>query len=206
LFAISSTLDALSARLGERSEFARFIDNLQAQVSRLGKLMADLLAYGRPPAGDFRVGTLESIVAPAVDACDALARDAGVTITTRHDASAPPVRLDQERMVLALRNLVDNAIRYAPRGSEIFVETRAVDDGGRRFAECTVRDGGPGFDDADLTRVFEPFFTRRQGGTGMGLALVQRIAIEHGGEVLAANAASGGALISLRLPAAQALA
>jgi signal transduction histidine kinase len=68
--------------------------------------------------------------------------------------------------------------------------------------QIAVRDFGPGFTDADLPRVFNPFFTRRPGGTGLGLPIVQRILDEHGGTVVAANHPDGGALIRAQLPLA----
>ena len=75
-------------------------------------------------------------------------------------------------------------------------------DGQGSWVECAVRDSGPGFDPADLPRLFEPFFTRRRGGTGLGLSIVQRIVYDHGGEVAAENHASGGAVVKVRFPAA----
>jgi signal transduction histidine kinase len=200
LFAVSSTLDALSARLGARSEYGRFIENLQAQVSRLGKLMADLLAYGRPPANDFSVSPLDAVVAPAVESCVALAQETSVTIATRLDPAAGPARIDQGRLGQALRNLVDNAVRHAPPESVVTVETRGTEALGRTWVECAVSDSGPGFPESDLPHVFEPFFTRRRGGTGLGLALVQRIVSEHNGQVTARNREEGGAEVAFRLP------
>jgi signal transduction histidine kinase len=70
------------------------------------------------------------------------------------------------------------------------------------MVRITVRDRGPGFAEADLPRVFHPFFTRRPGGTGLGLPIVQRIVDEHGGTISAGNHPEGGALIRVDLPLA----
>lgn len=204
LFGISSTLDALTARIGAETGYLRYIEILQEQVGRLGKLMADLLAYGRPPVHEFTKGSLNAIVGPAVEACEDLAAEKQARIEVRLAADAGSVRIDHGRCVLALRNLVDNALHHAPPGSTVAVTTARVEHGGRPCVECTVSDSGPGFRDEDLSQVFEPFFTRRRGGTGLGLALVQRIAHEHGGEATAGNRTGGGATVSIRLPLATA--
>jgi signal transduction histidine kinase len=97
--------------------------------------------------------------------------------------------------------LIDNAVQHTPPGKAVRLEARRVEAAGRTWLECSVSDEGPGFRAEDLARVFEPFFTRRQGGTGLGLALVQRIAHEHQGEVHASNRPDGGARVLMRIPA-----
>jgi signal transduction histidine kinase len=81
--------------------------------------------------------------------------------------------------------------------------TEVLGEGGRRWCQISVRDHGSGFPESDLPRVFEPFFSRRQGGTGLGLPIVVQIVEGHGGEVEAGNAPDGGALVRLRFPVAE---
>jgi signal transduction histidine kinase len=204
LFGISSTLDALTARMGSETGYRRYIEILQEQVGRLGKLMADLLDYGRPPVHEFISGSLNAVVDEAVASCASLASEKGARIELRLAPDAGPVRIDQQRLVLAIRNLIDNALQYAPRGSAVTVASERIDVGGSLRVACSVSDSGPGFQPDELPQVFEPFFTRRRGGTGLGLALVQRIAHEHGGEAQAHNRDGGGAVVTISVPVAQA--
>jgi signal transduction histidine kinase len=98
------------------------------------------------------------------------------------------------RQVLA--NLTRNAAEAAGPGGS--VEIALVEDGAS--AAVSVRDDGPGLDGEALSRLFEPFFTTKEKGTGLGLAISRAIARAHGGEIEAANAAVGGALMTVRLP------
>lgn len=204
LFGISSTLDALTARLGAETGYGRYIEILQQQVGRLGKLMADLLDYGRPPVHEFTSGSLNDAVDAAVESCTSLAGEKSARIELRLAPDVGPVRIDQGRLVLAIRNLIDNALQHAPPGSAVTVATARIGDGAGARVECAVSDSGPGFQPDELPQVFEPFFTRRRGGTGLGLALVQRIAHEHGGEAQARNRDGGGAVVTITMPLARA--
>jgi PAS domain S-box-containing protein len=197
LFGISSTLDAMEVCL-EDGGVRRFSDVLRTQVARLGALMQDLLDYGRPAEYTLRPGPADPVVRAAAAHCDPLAAASGVRVVAELEPELPPVSLDRTRLEQALENVIDNAIRHSPRGGTVRVRT-AARDGELR---CDVEDEGPGFGAAELAHVFDPFFTRRRGGTGLGLSLVQRIVHEHGGTVCASNRPEGGARIRISLPLA----
>lgn len=204
LFGISATLDAMSARLGEQTEFRRYLDVLHTEVNRLNKLMADLLSYSRPPARELIPGPLNAVVAATAESCSALARKQGVKITVQMGSEPVIVPMNQDRLAQVFQNLFDNALQHAPPQTAVTLVANCFEQGGRRWITCLVSDSGPGFQPEDLPRIFEPFFTRRRGGTGLGLALVQRVVHEHGGEITAQNRPEGGAVVSVRLPVVEA--
>jgi signal transduction histidine kinase len=202
LFGISSTLDAMQARLGDREEYRRYVDILSVQVSRLSKLMGDLLDYGKPAEPEFTTEPAGIIIGRAIDSTKELAEEMGVTIDPRSTAEALRVRLGS-RVVHVLQNLIENAVQHSLRGGTVEVGFKLIGDGGPdhgQWVEFSVADAGPGFTLEDLPNVFDPFFTRRPRGTGMGLAIVQRIVVEQGGRVCAANRPKGGAVVTVRLP------
>jgi PAS domain S-box-containing protein len=201
LFGISSTLDAFEARFGRAEQFQRYLETLRGQVERLGDLMNELLEYGRPLSVELQPVQLGELLLQAVQSCDSLARQGKVNVAPRLPPGLPPTQADRKRMLQVFQNIIDNAIRHTPAGGRVVVEVEPHAEGGERWLRCAVRDSGPGFGAEDLQRVFEPFFTRRRGGTGLGMSIVQRIVDQHGGRLLAENHPLGGAQVTVLLRA-----
>jgi PAS domain S-box-containing protein len=202
LFSISSNIDAFEAQVGTRPEYARTVGVLRSEVARLGSLMQDLLDYGRPPTSERETGPIELLLQEEMERCLGQARTAGVGLRCSSDRSHP-VSMDKTRLGLVFRNLLENAIQHSPPGSTVSVVVDQRAEAGRDLVEVAVTDAGPGFRDQDIPVLFTPFFTRRRGGTGLGLSIVQKVVLEHGGDVSAHNPPGSGACIRVRLPAAR---
>ncbi|HEX9577253.1 MAG TPA: ATP-binding protein, partial [Myxococcales bacterium] len=97
-----------------------------------------------------------------------------------------------------LLNLVRNAREAMPGGGHLRVATR----GGEGAVEIQVKDSGPGIPSERLQRIFDPFFTTKERGTGLGLAMAQEVAQEHGGQLTCESAPGAGTVFTLRLPSA----
>jgi two-component system sensor histidine kinase MprB len=162
------------------------------ELDELTSLVADIveLARGAKPGelvDDVRV---DRIVEDVAARARARAQD-GVTLDVRTEPTL--VRGEPERIQRAISNLVDNALKWSPDGGTVEIELAA---GG-----LSVRDHGPGFAESDLPHVFERFYradsARALPGSGLGLAIVRQAAEAHGGQVQAANAPGGGALLQV---------
>ena len=199
LFAISATVDALEARFGPQPAYARYAETLRQEVSRLSRLMSDLLDYGKPARLDLTDAPVGPVVSGAIAACTPLAERNGVRLVIEVGNDLPLLPLDPARMLQVLQNLIDNAIQHSPKGGEVTVRAAAVLAPNASGIELSVADQGPGIRPEDMANIFEPFFTRRRGGTGLGLSIVHRIVEQHGGEIKAENRKNGGALITVRL-------
>lgn len=198
LFAISATIDAFEGRALDQARFDQFTVRLRAELARMSELMRDLLEYGRPTDAELTHGTLREPVELALRTTETLAVKLGVTIDARIDACDAYVLRDAHRLHIAIRNLLDNAIRHAgDRGVVTLDVARAGD-----AIEMTIRDTGDGFAESDIAHLFEPFFTRRRGGTGLGLSIAHRTVEQHGGTIVATNHPEGGACIRIGLPLA----
>ena len=195
LFNLSSCLDAFEA-VGDKRILAR----QRPELDRMVKFSQELLDYGRPSSAELRPGDLAPVLENAAEATRSLAeaRDIEISVTTQGEL--PQVELDEGRLLQVFQNLIQNGVQHGPPGSRVSLSARADD----RRVVCTVTDEGAGVDPAHLNRIFEPFYSLRQGGTGLGLSIVKRIVEDHRGEVEVENDPSGGALVTVRLPAARA--
>lgn len=199
LFGLGMTLDLLQPLVPPAPDSEELFGALRKWLDRLNRLMENLLEYGKTWTIDLREGTLDEVLANALDQCAALAESEQVHVDVDVERGLP-ILMDPHRLSRVFSNLITNAIQHSPRDSRVSVTARGMHDGAREVIEATIADSGPGFRAADLPRVFQPFFTRRRGGTGLGLSIVQRIVDEHGGTVAASNGPNGGAIITLKIP------
>lgn len=197
LFSISATVDALESELGDQQEYVELTGLLRSQVNRLRQLMRDLLDYGKPPVLRFAPVHSREVVRRAARACARIATERGVHIVEEVPEGMPPIQVDSSRLEQVFQNLLANAIQHSPKDATVRIVARLGVDGAPEFR---VEDEGPGLPTMDMAELFAPFFTRRKGGTGLGLPVVQRIVEAHGGRVAAENRTGGGAVFTVTLP------
>ena len=198
----------LAGRPGRsKEELSAAVASAAEEASRLTRITDDLLLLAR---GDENKLSLQvertdvtSLLARSADRARARAEAAQVTCRIEAAEGLTAV-VDAGRLRQAVDNLVDNAIRFAPPGTEVLICAEIA--AGSLVIE--VSDSGPGFPAAFLPHAFERFRrpdqgrARSAGGAGLGLAIVQAIASAHGGTAVAANRPEGGATIRLEIPAA----
>lgn len=189
------------------------ISQLSRQSELLTRLVDDLRTLSLADAGRLsirREDTDLALVAREVLGGFADRAEKGGQLLTLYVApDLPRVPADPDRLAQVLSNLLDNALRYTPRGGAVHLE---VDRAGP-FARLRVADNGPGLSGEDRPRVFDRFYRasasgardRASGGSGLGLAIVRALTELHGGRVHALNAPQGGAQFEVELPLGGAL-
>ena len=196
----------LAARPGRsREELAAAVASAADEAARLTRITDDLLLLASSDEDRLTLRreqvNLRTLLARAAELAAARAQTAGVScrVDTPPDTEA---LVDPGRVRQAVDNLIDNALRFAPRGTEIVISARIA--GPDLMIE--VRDAGPGFPDDFLPHAFERFRrpdsgrARSDGGAGLGLAIVHAIALAHGGRAIVRNEPGGGALAGLEVP------
>ncbi|HEY6507619.1 MAG TPA: ATP-binding protein, partial [Vicinamibacterales bacterium] len=191
-----------SAGPGDVVEFGSVITR---HATKMERLVADLLRLARLDAQQETLSLgpcdIERIFAGVVQDLRPLVDSKRQNVAILVAPGAGATVADAAKMHDVLRNLVDNAVTYAPEGAEIRLEAWASDG----IARLTVADNGPGIPSESLPRIFERFYRvdpsrARPGGTGLGLAIVKHLVELHGGSVTAANSALGGAVFTVVLP------
>lgn len=199
LFAISAIVETIAARVGSEAGLGEHVSTLRSEVGRLSGMLQELFDYGRSGVVELERRDIGDVVRSTVDRMKPSLTASRVTLHNGVPPRFAELRLDAERIERALENLIQNALQHSPPGSSVVVDAWTSSRARSSWIDIAVIDSGPGFAPADLPRIFEPFFTRRTGGTGLGLSMVKRIAEAHGGQVTAENRPEGGALVVLSL-------
>jgi signal transduction histidine kinase len=197
LFGISSAAQLLRFRAREDPVVEKNVGRILREVERLSRMVTSLLEFGRPNAAHLRPGDPEQVWDDILEG--ERARLDAKRLTLRRVRAEPPVRcqIDAEQLGQVCRNLLVNAVDAAPEGSELLLVGQPSPHGGWR---SRLTNGGPAIPPDVLPHVFEFFYSTKAGGTGIGLALCQRIMDEHGGSIGIDSTPEHGTTVSLHLP------
>jgi two-component system sensor histidine kinase HydH len=189
-------------RLGSGEDDARMLLSIVGEeAERLNRMVSDLLDFARPHEPQLRPEPLSEILSGAVEAARRSMPAGQVTFAVEVEPELPPIWVDAELIRQAMVNLVMNAAQAMPRGGAVTVRAGPEIRGMARYARVEVQDDGPGIDPELADRVFQPFFTTKAAGTGLGLAVVKRIADAHRAEVAVRSTPGRGSTFILWLPA-----
>lgn len=175
--------------------FERCTNNILTQVDELRSIASEFSAYSSIPRIDPKPADLVESMADLVEGYRA-APPPGVTVDFEADPGSILTRFDAKLLHRAVRNLIENALRASAGGGR--VEVRIEQNNG--FAKIAVLDSGPGVPPDQLPRIFDPYFSTHDTGTGLGLPIARRIAEEHGGGITARNRSEGGLEVVVTLP------
>ena len=177
-----------SGRVESEEKRRQYLQIIVGESERLSALIENVLDFAKVERGrqayHFAEGNLAEVVTRAVEACRLRVERGEVELSLELEPQLPPVRLDERAIEIAVINLVDNAMKYAPDGGSIVVRVHAA----AGALEIRVLDQGPGIPVEDRKRIFERFVRgkttegKQVRGSGIGLALVKHIAEAHGGK------------------------
>jgi two-component system sensor histidine kinase SenX3 len=205
--AISLLSEALESSAEDPEMVKKFAANVRKEAGRLNHLVQELIQLSRVQGGKtgeyLEEASLSKVIAEAIDRNQSFSAQRNILVSTK-DGHDIHVRGDFEMLVVAVKNLIENAIAYSNPGSNVGVGLRVVDS----VAEVSVTDAGLGISESEQERIFERFYridpsrSRETGGTGLGLSIVKHIVGNHGGEIKLFSKPGVGSTFTIRIPIA----
>jgi signal transduction histidine kinase len=177
----------------------KYFNVIKEEVDRLNKIVVDFLFAVRPVNLELREGDINKIIAQMMEFIDVEMQQSKILCLLELDENTPKILMDERLMKQALLNLVKNAQTAMPRGGVITIATKYIENEIR----ISVCDTGKGIKIENLAKIFEPYFTTTETGTGLGLTQVYKIIREHQGEITVDSAPDGGTEFKITLPVPQ---
>jgi signal transduction histidine kinase len=202
---INLSIDHMRQRLGpaepeRRADFERILDNMKSEISRLNRLVGDFLSFGKPMRLDPRPCALDGVLREVASLVEHKARDQAIAIALDAEPGLPRIVADPELLKTCFLNLIINAMDAMPGGGLLELSLRRRDENGQEEIEVGVRDSGKGMTSEEIRAAFEPYFSTKDTGLGLGLALTHKIVTDHGGTVVIESEPGKGTTVRLRLP------
>ena len=197
---IRASAEMLNRSVAVENEVAREVAGfIASEVDRTNSLVTRFLDFTRPLQLRLAPTDLAQVLDRAVAMAEREASASHVTVYKNYSPDIPPFPLDAELMERVFYNLVLNAAQATPLGGAVTVKTRSADDG----AEVSVIDRGHGIDPKLINTIFNPFFTTKPDGVGLGLAIVSKIVDQHGGNITVESQPGKGSVFRVYLPVSE---
>jgi len=213
LSAIRGAVQLLQRELGDEARWGEYTDVLLKEVTRVNGIIEMLLDLSRPVTLRAVPLNVHQLLERVALLLEEMAAARQVSFVRRYDPSLPPIMADEDRLVQVFHNLMRNAIEAMPEGGKLTLVTRLsmnplfakvdLGQGQRTMAEIQVVDEGAGIPAATREKLFTPFFTTKDRGLGLGLALCHRIVEEHKGAMQVTSEPGRGTAFSCFLPIAK---
>jgi len=201
---MKSSAELLGRQVAGENEVAKEMAGyIVTEVDRTNSLITRFLDFARPQHLRLENGDIEELLDRVIARFERekSGTAASVSIYKNYSPDIPPVAFDAELLERALLNLVTNAAQASAPGSVVTAKTRMVETSAGPSVEIAVIDRGSGIDPKHLESIFNPFFTTKSEGVGLGLAIVSKIIDEHGGQMAVESAPGEGSVFRVYLPA-----
>ena len=199
LSAIKTFVQLLPRKISNPAFFDKFQTTVPRELNRINNLIESLLELARPPKLEFKMTSLSGCLSQVEDLYREKLEAANITVEISQEGSLPELYADREHLVRALSNIVLNGLEAMPEGGKLTVTAEELAGG----VVLHFTDTGVGMDEATKDKIFNPFFTTKDTGTGLGLAMTHKIIQEHGGDIEVESVVGKGTTFTLRFPGVQ---
>ena len=169
---------------------------IQDEVESLRRLAEEFTTFARLPQLNLKSENLNGIIRALITLIEAETH--GIILKLNLDETIPLLSLDRDQVRRALHNIIKNSIEASERGGSIYIQTEHVEEGNQKI-RIEIRDQGKGIESEILAKIFEPYFTTKSRGMGLGLSIVKRIIEDHNGKILIESTPKKGTLVTIYL-------
>ncbi len=182
----------------DSKEAKSLLKSIARELDRLTEITDDYLRFAKLPAPRLKERSLNRVISDLLSMLEVEMEERGVKIHRDLAPNLPKVKVDQRQLRRALLNVLKNSLEAMPGGGGIRVSTEADSD----RVLVSISDEGTGIDEDHIDKIFAPFFSTKEMGTGLGLPLAQQIVAEHGGEITCSSEMGKGASFVIAVPVA----
>ncbi|MBN2324785.1 MAG: HAMP domain-containing protein [Spirochaetes bacterium] len=181
----------------KRYEFYKLSENMKGELKRINRIVEGFLRLTRPDAFTFETEDVNGIIRESVSVLEPEIVKNNITLSLKLDDTVPPVRADKEKLNQMFSNLIINAVEAMPRGGDIEVSSGKLDG---KMVKVEILDTGIGIPKEDRNKIFNPYYTTKKQGFGLGLSLIHNIVINHMGKINVYSEKGKGARFEILLP------
>ncbi|WP_422657022.1 ATP-binding protein [Paenibacillus sp. EC2-1] len=171
-------------------------DVIMGEITRVGELTAEFLQFSKPHVSNMKLDSLHFCMARVYSLCESEAASRGHTFTMETPEDQAMVYMDRDKVIQVLINLIRNAFQAMETTGHVHFSLK-VD---KKIAIIEVQDTGRGIAASDMDQIFDPFYTTKEEGTGLGLSLCQKIVEDHGGAIYVHSELNIGTTFTIRIP------
>ncbi len=196
---IKSSAELLKKKMDKLETSNALPEIIVEESARLNDIITDFLNYARPYQPDLRRAQIEDIVEKNLQYLEPELVQRRIDVVRDIQKPLPTVAVDADMLYQAFLNLLLNAVQAMDSDGRLEISIKGFD----RYVQIEMVDSGPGIDNTIIEKIWDPFFTNKEKGTGLGLGIVQNIIEAHNGKIHLENAVSGGARVAITLPLQQ---
>ncbi len=181
LAGIKGAIEIIRDRMDEDYPHRMVLDDVLSEVTRIDRIVMNLLSYSKPRKPNFVKTNLMTLMGNVIALIQNLAASKRILLQVQSEENTPSIMGDENDLRQLFMNLLLNSIEALEIKGRVWIKFRTSSDS--KFLKVEVLDNGPGIPEGDLPKIFQPFYTTKKQGTGLGLATCKRIVLDHGGEI-----------------------
>lgn len=199
---IKSSAQVLSKTAAQNEKTTELTGFIIGEVERLNRVITNFLDFARPQSMNKESNPIEEILEKSLRLCENRLEKSGIKAKKEYDLPSRNVHADEELLKQAFLNLFINAVEAMPDGGTLTISARrcGFSRNGRNHIEVLISDTGRGIPEEEAAKIFNPFFSTKEEGSGLGLSIVHKIIESHDGEIYVKSKPGEGSVFIIRLP------